>query len=259
MMDIIFCLVSFMLGWWLSTWSKKDPISRSSATDLDIIEWIRPPEPSTDTAVQEEPNAATTTTATTKAAPQPWSVDFTYLNDADTITDNQDSSGKKETQPKTVPEAKSPIQTSQYFLDIFYNNEQTLTQRLEAVKAALAISPTLLDERVIQQLLSILQDTDTCAMTTLSTDEIVWILNTLESKIASDKLVGLAQYLIADEPLIREEALKTITRADTEQIYLQQVESILHNDPKSEVRALAFALLGQYYPGNTVISQSCAA
>ncbi|MFT4924155.1 MAG: hypothetical protein ACI8WB_000233 [Phenylobacterium sp.] len=244
MMNIIFCLLSFALGWRLSTWSRKEPVYGATQFTPDSVMT------DTTTAGTDElaplPQQQDLAIAEASVAEEPWAMDLSYLNDD---SSNELACDNTETVDQTLE------QTQRYFLDIFHNDHTALAQRLEALKAATAINHTLFDDSIINQLHHILQTVD-CST---HHDDIICMLNMLEGKADTNKLTDLASYLAAEESRVREEALKTITRADTDHLYQQQVESILLNDPKSEVRALACVLLDQYYSPKTFMNNYCAA
>ncbi|NQZ08915.1 MAG: hypothetical protein HRT35_17305 [Algicola sp.] len=236
MISLILCLLSFMLGWQLSTWSKREPLKATAAPVEDAYKVA----PQVETPVMTQPEEAIDGAENenekgNESGSALWFCDLSYLD--------EDSAQAQALQ------VDASAQALEFFVALFNDDEQSLGQRLEAIKAATSMDEKALDQQVINKLHQLLNQMDEI----IHHEEIVVILHLLEGKVASDKLDDVASYMAADNPQIREEALKTITRADSKKRYKTHVESILNNDPKSEVRALAFLLLDQHYS-----SQVCA-
>lgn len=223
MISLMLCLLSFVLGWQLSTWSKQEPLKATKAPIEDAYNVS----PVAELPVTPQPQIIADDLNENESAL--WFCDLSYLDD--------------DTAQAQALQVDASAQALGFFVALFNDDEQSLGQRLEAIKAAISMDEKALDQQVIVKLHKLLSQMDEI----IHHEEIVVVLHLLEGKVACDKLDDVAGYMAADNPQIREEALKTITRADSKKRFKSHVESILRNDPKSEVRALAFLLLDQHY------------
>ncbi len=236
-MEIIYCLASFAAGWLLSSWSK----AKSVEHDAALLDSVLLDSALLDEQALSQPIAVLTTDAEDCVLPETdkklWYCDFSYLSEKSDEHSSQDED-----------KAALERQTQQYFLNLFEDTDLCRGQRLEGLRAAISMESSLLNQTVIEQLYSELLECNERE----HKDNIISMLNLLEGQLQQDKLPPLERFLANEEPQIREEALKTITSADTRRSYKQRIETLLNHDPASEVRAMAFALLELHYS-----SESC--
>lgn len=239
-MVVVYCVISFILGWRLSTWAKSEPFSAARRVYQERAmagagpgvsgENLSPP-PQLPDAEQLQAEQLTTLDDDDDQSGA-WFFDGTYLHEEGDDVHND-------------IHADAAAQAEKYFIDNFKDEGQLLSQRLTALKAALSMDAKVLDEEgltedVYQLLLKEVDETQ-------HPDDIVYLLTLMQGRICSERLPGLAIFLKSGVAAVREEALRAIAPADCHGAYRKYVEYILNNDPQSEVRALAFEMLEQYY------------
>lgn len=127
MMDIIFCLASFALGWVLSSWSKDKEIKPTE--DLRDCFVLTQDDASALMQSDGEVHSPQELTESVNEADvgvedsRLWFCDFSYVDDEEQVSD----------------ETVCSLKAQRYFLDLFHDGELTLHQRLEGLKAAISI------------------------------------------------------------------------------------------------------------------------
>lgn len=236
-MVVLYCVISFILGWRLSSWAKSEPFAAArkayvessvstATTGLVDQEQVSDKQPS------EVPDNSDISISANEADPSgAWLFDTSFLALSQDETD-----------------INTDAQVEKYFIDNFFDTEQLLSQRLSALKAALSMNASLLDESLLDCVYQLLvEHVDEGE----DPEDMTYLLSLLQGRMDEERLPGIAIYLRSAAAMVREEALKVIAPCDSQNHYRKHIEHILNNDPQTEVRALAFVMLEQHYGQNT--------
>lgn len=233
-MVVVYCVISFILGWRLSSWAKSEPFAKARVAHQDYP--LAQPAQSLDVqdeiaTLGEQLNGEAQDQELAQADESgAWFFDGTYLDE-----ENEPSNGD------------SIAQAERYFIDNFNDDGQMLPQRITALKAALSMNDKLFEGALVEQVYQLLLKVDESE----HPDDVCYMLSLMDGKVGSEKLPGLAVYLKSASAAVREDALKAIVPIDSQGLYRKHVEHILNNDPQMDLRAIAFVLLEQYYSGVT--------
>lgn len=251
-MVVVYCVISFILGWRLSTWAKSEPFAAARAARKAHKQRKR--ELAQQSSVQSLEAAKSNQLILDELelqAPPAEVIDEKEIQELEALADDsKDESGAWFFDAACFDEGSddcpvdAAFQAQKYFLDNFHDEEQLLSQRVKALKAALSMNESLLDDAMLEMVYQLLlKEVDESQ----HPEEITYLLGLMQGKVCAERLPGLIIYLKSGVPSVREEALKAIAPADKKRAYRKHVEDILHNDPQTEIRALAFVMLDQYY------------
>jgi len=131
----------------------------------------------------------------------------------------------------------------QYLVEHYFDDSQTIESRLESLNYAAITAPNLINEATIFHLLDEISVFDA----DIQSDNIIKALSIVAGKVGHQNIYQVENFLLLDDPNIRQAAIETLFRADDRFEFRDTLFEMWQTDKSSDIKNRLYLILSEHY------------